>query len=211
MVLLPGNVEQFKKVVSSRPDQWGWLITPRRPMAKTRWLIQGAKWAADNECFALGDDFDPARYVGFLGRVAQFSASCLFCVAPDVVADAKVTLDKFPEWSETIRALGLPVALAAQDGLEDLDVPWPALDALFIGGSTEWKLSEAARSAVGEAKRCGKWVHVGRVNSAKRLRYSIKIGADSVDGTEWAINPGRGIRWATQVMGHMENQLQLFA
>ncbi|MET7951049.1 hypothetical protein [Micromonospora sp. NPDC005324] len=33
-----------------------------------------------------------------------------------------------------------PAALVAQDGLKAPAVPWHAIDALFIGGSTAWKL-----------------------------------------------------------------------
>lgn len=41
-----------------------------------------------------------------------------------------------------IRALGVPAALVAQDGLEDMvdRVPWDEFDVLFIGGSTAFKL-----------------------------------------------------------------------
>jgi hypothetical protein len=41
-----------------------------------------------------------------------------------------------------IRALGVPAALVAQDGLEDMidKIPWDSFDVLFIGGSTAFKL-----------------------------------------------------------------------
>ena len=29
------------------------------------------------------------------------------------------------------------------------------------------------------------WLHIGRVNTASRLEWSVDIGADSVDGTGW--------------------------
>jgi hypothetical protein len=40
---------------------------------------------------------------------------------------------------------------------------------------------------------------MGRVNSARRIRYAASIGCDSVDGTKWArwrdayLNPGLAI------------------
>ena len=38
-----------------------------------------------------------------------------------------------------------------------------------------------------EAKRRGKWLHVGRVNSAKRLRYVRDVlAADSCDGSGYS-------------------------
>lgn len=209
MILLPGNVRAFKRAVRDNPDRWGWLITPRRSMSQTLYTIPGARWAADNECYSLGDAFDPDRYVRFLERTCHLASQCLFATAPDVVADANATLHQFVPWSESIHALGLPVALVAQDGLENLPVPWNVFECLFIGGTTEWKLGPAARQLVASAKARGKWIHVGRVNSAKRLRYCLGLGVDSVDGTEWAINPGRGIRWASKVLKTFEHQMTL--
>jgi EAL domain-containing protein (putative c-di-GMP-specific phosphodiesterase class I) len=62
-------------------------------------------------------------------------------------------------------------------------LPWTQFDVLFVGGTTEWKLGLEARGLVAEAKRRGKHVHMGRVNSEKRLRYAAAIGCDSADGT----------------------------
>lgn len=209
MILLPGNINAFKKKVRHTPTRWGWLITPRRSMSRTLHTIPGARWAADNECFTLGKDFDPYRYLRFLWRNVHIANQCLFATAPDVVGDAATTLARSGPWLRVIRDLGMPAALVAQDGLEALPVPWGEFDALFIGGSTEWKLSGEARYLIAEAKKRSKWVHVGRVNSQKRLAYCIKLGVDSVDGTEWAINPGRGIRWATRVVETLAHQQEL--
>ena len=82
-----------------------------------------------------------------------------------------------------IRAVGYPAALVAQDGLENLPVPWDAFDALFVGGTNPWKFSDAAFNAMAEARRRGKWVHAGRVNSYTRLVRMRQVGAHSADGT----------------------------
>ena len=66
-----------------------------------------------------------------------------------------------------------------------MSTAWPRIDALFIGGSTDWKLGAATRALVREAKRRGLWVHMGRVNSLKRIAYTAEIGCDSIDGTGW--------------------------
>jgi hypothetical protein len=62
-----------------------------------------------------------------------------------------------------------------------------------IGGSTSWKLGPAAASLAAQARRLGKWVHMGRVNSLKRLRYAASIGCDSADGTYLAFGPERNL------------------
>jgi hypothetical protein len=106
-----------------------------------------------------------------------------------VVGDAAATLARSVPFLPKIRELGYPAALVAQDGLEDLEVPWDEFDVLFIGGSTDWKLGPAVRELVAEAKRRGKHVHMGRVNSAKRFRYAESIGCDTVDGTYLTFGP----------------------
>lgn len=53
----------------------------------------------------------------------------------------------------------------------------------------DWKLGPRARSLVHEAKRRGKWVHFGRVNSMKRFEYARAIGCDSADGTYLTAGP----------------------
>lgn len=87
---------------------------------------------------------------------------------------------------ERIRAIGYPVALVAQDGLEHQPVPWDDIDALFLGGTTTSKLSAAAADLTDEAHACGLHVHMGRVNSRRRLRHAAAIGCHSADGTQLA-------------------------
>ena len=113
-----------------------------------------------------------------------FTSRCLFVAAPDVLGDAAATLKRSEYFLPLIREIAnLPAALVAQDGLENLTVPWDEFDCLFIGGSTEWKLGPAARALVAEAKVRRKWAHMGRVNTRQRLRYAHAIGCDSADGT----------------------------
>ena len=51
---------------------------------------------------------------------------------------------------------------------------------LFVGGTDKHKLTESWPFILA-AKECGKWVHVGRINSAKRMQMFAQ--ADSADGT----------------------------
>ena len=116
-------------------------------------------------------------------------ARCLFVAAPDVVGDATATLQKFMRWSTVIRAFGYPVALVGQNGLTATATPWRELDALFIGGDTAWKLGPEARNLIGIARGLGKWAHMGRVNSQRRLRYAESVGVQSVDGSGFSRFP----------------------
>lgn len=209
MILLPGNTKTFKRAVKLNPDYFGWLITPRRVLASTAVSIPGARWAADNECYALGDQFDSDVYIKMLDRYSKWSGNCIFATAPDVLGNVRATLDKFEYWRQVINGMGYPVALVGQDGLENEVVPWQSFDALFIGGSTDWKLSQSVRDLITEAKEYNKWVHVGRVNSRSRLTYCLKLGVDSVDGTTWGINPDSALAWAFSVLETLSYQKEL--
>jgi hypothetical protein len=172
------------------------------PAAGNR-VLADVDWIGDNAVFGgryPGDD----AYLGWLADRAHLADSCRFVVAPDVVADAVATLALSAPMLPRIRALGYRAALVAQDGLEDLAVPWNDFDCLFIGGSTEWKLGPAARRLVAEARRRGKWVHMGRVNSRQRLLYAAGIGCDSVDGTYLAFGPDRNLPTLTSWLRELE-------
>jgi hypothetical protein len=183
----------------------GFIDTPaqgnRRPA--------GVVWCADNGCFGKGYPGDE-QWLAWLAKNAHAAKDCLFATAPDVVGDASATLARSTPFLPAIRELGYPAALVAQDGLEDLEVPWDEFDVLFIGGSTEWKLGPAARDLIQQAKTRGKWVHMGRVNSERRYRYAHEIGCDSVDGTYLTFGPDinlpKLLAWS-----RVENQLPLFA
>lgn len=151
-----------------------------------------------------------ARWAAWVrAEVAPRAGACLFVTVPDVlrwvavdgaripIGDAAGTLARFAELAPVVRELGLPVALVAQDGLElagdylvagDQAVAWADVDVLFVGGSTDWKLGADARAICVEARRRGIWVHVGRVNSWRRLD-AVRDYCDSADGTYLAFGP----------------------
>jgi hypothetical protein len=160
----------------------GCITTPKQGNK----IPEGAVFCADNGVFGKGYPGDEAWWAWVQGLPRE---NCAFVVAPDVVADAAATIERSAPWLARIRSAGFPVAFVAQDGLESLEVPWDDFDVLFIGGSTDWKLSRHARALTTAAKARGKDVHMGRVNSEKRLRYAEFIGCDSADGTYIAFGP----------------------
>lgn len=162
----------------------GRLVQPRHLPRIAETAARGVPWAADNDCF---QGLDRGAFVRMLDHLAGLPG-CLFVTLPDVVADARATAIAFSTWYRALVERGLPPALVAQDGIHELGVPWQKIAALFIGGSTEFKYGATVRELVREAKRRHRWVHMGRVNSAKRIAYAKAIGCDSVDGTKW-------VRW----------------
>jgi hypothetical protein len=166
-------------IMRIRHPNLGRLAVPRDHARMAETAAAGIAWAADNAAFS---GFDPAAFRRMLARLAGVPG-CLFVTCPDVVGDAAATARRFRRWAGLIERGGLPVALAAQDGLERRTVPWGSIDALFIGGTTAWKLSPAAARLVAEARERGKWAHMGRVNSDRRAFYAAAVGCQSIDGS----------------------------
>jgi hypothetical protein len=172
------------QAVEHSGDGFGRLLSPRQFARAADTAAAGIPWAADNDCF---QGLDPLAYVRMLDAIKGLSG-CLFVTVPDVVGDWHATAELFELWHPAVQRRGLPVGLVAQDGLAPiwLDKQWHRLDCLFIGGTTEFKLSAEAERFAREAQDRGKWVHMGRVNSRKRFDYARQIGCHSVDGSKFS-------------------------
>jgi len=171
------------------PDHLGVLVVPGAGNSISRTIATGLPWAADNAAFS---GFDAGLFCSLLGRIAG-RPGCAFVACPDKVGDAKATLQLFATWQPILKALGLPVALVGQDGAEHLPIPWDECQALFIGGSTEWKLGPGAAQLAAEAKHRGLWLHLGRCNTQGRFRHAYALGCDSIDGSGFSRWPDQRI------------------
>ena len=148
-------------------------------------IKNGVTWALDNNVFTM--EFVVTKWIKALERYQQYLDTCLFAVVPDAVYNKERTLEMFEEYQPTLKDMGYPVALATQDGMTTADIPWHKIDAIFVGGSDEHKMGEAAGWIMKHALANQVHVHVGRVNSRRRiLRFWF---ADSVDGTSPSIGP----------------------
>lgn len=174
----PSTLEKY------REPNLGVLSSPRRWYSD----VEGWTWAADNDAFS---SWHEGRYRTMLEGLADIPG-CMFVTAPDVVGDAKRTTELFHLWRPVLHDYGFPVAYVTQDGLEQ--PPWDEIDALFLGGSDQWKMGQRNRAIVVEAKRRGLWVHMGRVNGHQRIRYAKSIGCDSFDGTSMSWFKDRWLR-----------------
>lgn len=168
--------------MSMRAGFIGQIVTPAAGNA----VVDQAEYIIDNSAFA-GKYPGNAAFLAYIKRLPG-RTRCRFAVAPDVVCDAPGTLARSLPMLDPIRAL-VPVAYVAQNGATDGNLPWNRFDALFLGGDTAWKLGAEARGLAAAARDRGKWLHMGRVNSHRRMRYAEFIGCDSVDGTYLAFGP----------------------
>lgn len=193
MIYLTPPTTHVVKVLAKK-RRLGGIVTPDSDRPALYKLSTFSSWAADNGCFAAGDRFDPDRYIHWLQGLRREQGNCLFATAPDVVGCHRSTWARSRDWLGLIRCLGYKAAFVAQDGLDtDVRLMWSLFDVLFIGGTTEFKMGPAARRLINEAQDRGKWVHVGRVNSATRYRHFRKLGVDSVDGTFICFGPDKNI------------------
>lgn len=129
-----------------------------------------------------------------LARLRPFAPRCLFVAAPDVPGNAATTLTLFPPWRSVIEEHDFPAAFIAQDGQEDHLLPENAYW-LFLAGQDAWRERHGA-ALIAQTHALGYWgVHVGRVNSACRMRGCAALGADSCDGTSLRyVGVERGLR-----------------
>jgi hypothetical protein len=170
------------QAVSHAGPGFGRLLSPRQFSRVADTAEAGIPWAADNDCFQR---LDADAYTRMLTAIQWPLKGCLFVTAPDAVGDWVATFDRFKAWLPTLE-IGQPLAYVAQDGQPPDRVPWDEIDALFIGGTTTYKLSAEAERLAREARTRGLWVHMGRVNSRKRFDYARQIGCDSVDGSSFS-------------------------
>jgi hypothetical protein len=152
----------------------GQLLTPLTMY--TRW---GDPYAIDNGAYTK---FRAERFASLLERESECKGGCLFVSVPDVVGSAKRTREIW-HYRHDMVPEGWPLAYVCQDGSEDIGVPWEECDAVFIGGSTEWKMSQHAARIIKTAKIIGKHAHVGRVNTRGRFQHFDALGADTCDGS----------------------------
>ena len=152
----------------------GQLLTPL-----TRYKRWSDFFAIDNGAFS---SFHHKAFKALLAREYEHRRLCKFVAVPDVVGDARRTLEVFNLLAHDLKSAGWPVALVLQDGIGDLAIPWRQLAAVFIGGTTKFKESDSAVACAKAARILGKWVHVGRVNTPDRWDKWAKI-AHSVDGS----------------------------
>lgn len=202
MILLVNTICSSLKVLDLDKSTLGSLLTPRSLDSVEDIVHFGIPYAADNDAFKC---FNEERYLDMLKRISGWDAPPpLFVTMPDVLTDRRATESLARTWAPILRnEYKLPAAFVLQDGQSLDETPWNLADAVFIGGSTEYKLGHEARIITAEAKQRGLWVHMGRVNSRKRIRYAHSIGCDSVDGSGFSMFRNTHLPWATALLSEL--------
>jgi hypothetical protein len=202
MLLVNGATRTLRALRAAGRGNVGQLLSPK---ASNR-IIPGMHWAVDNGSYS---GFDAVQFAKLLSR-REGQPRCLWVAAPDRPCDARRTLQLYRIWREYLNSRLWPIALVLQNGQESLELPWNELSAVFIGGNTAWKLSRAAADLASEAKGRGLSVHMGRVNSLRRLRAAANMGCDSVDGGCMSMFPDRWIALYSRYCYYIDSQPMMF-
>ncbi len=151
----------------------GQLLTPL-----TRNSDAGGAYGIDNGAYSR---FDAKSWRALVRRQLSSRERCQFLAMPDVVGNARRTLEIFHQMAGDW--VNWPLALVAQDGLEELGIPWDRIAAIFVGGTTEWKMSQVVTDILKAAAILGKHTHVGRVNTPARWLWFRDRNVDTCDGS----------------------------
>ena len=155
----------------------GQLLTPL-----TRYSLSSVgNFAIDNGAYS---GFRSRAFEALVQRSKPNRDRCLFVSVPDVVGSVRRTKECWDRRFDVCPYLhGWPLAFVAQDGCENLEIPWGQFEAVFIGGTNDFKDSKSALDVVSAAKIMRKHIHVGRVNSVHRFLRFHRSGADTCDGS----------------------------
>lgn len=180
---------------ATKRARWGMLIS-----AAGVWRTEGFDvWVGDNGAWTdhmQGRPFDTKRFVRFVGWIcAQIRAGNppRWIVLPDIVMGGIGSLDlsvRWLRWLHNVPALAATrFMLVVQNGMEACAATLTRLRrivgpmvGIFVGGDTDWKLQTMGFWRA-FTHMLGAILHVGRVNSARRIEACGKIGADSFDGS----------------------------
>lgn len=145
---------------------------------------EGFRYALDNgawSAYQQGTPFDEGKFETALNKLG---AGADWVTLPDIVAGGMDSLALSLRWRDRVLAASPYALLPVQDGMT-IEAVRPCLGprvGIFVGGSTEWKLATLPLwGALGRELRC--WVHVGRVNTQRRITSCALAGATSFDGT----------------------------
>lgn len=176
------------------PDQ-----LDRRAIPPLAWAVDNGAWGA----YRAGVEFDAGKFRAALER---WGAGADWAVVPDIVGGGLASLHLSESWLARVLDASRLALVAVQDGMTPADVR-PLLGSrvgLFVGGTTVWKWTHlGAWAALARESSCH--LHVGRVNSARRIDVCRSFGVDSIDGTSLSVfGRATGPRIASAVLskGH---------
>lgn len=169
-----------RNLAALRSAGWRLLVSAKgslRTEGFIRYGLDNGAWTA----FQRGEPFDESA---FLRAVNALGENADFVVVPDIVRGGHESLAFSLRWLERLWWLRGTKLIAVQDGVGPGDIrEWLGEEVgIFIGGTDQWK--ERSAHIWGQlAREAGCALHMGRVNTARRLRIAHDAGVHSFDGS----------------------------
>lgn len=166
-------------------DWWDWYL---------RCLVEHTAFRAETDFFVIPDKLDWFPKLNKAGKPMKKNGKPVTFPVGDAVttlAWAKHWIPRMKAAADAVGWFDIPLAFVAQDGVEDMidEIPWDDIAWIFIGGSDGFKEGYGAERVAKEAIVRGKKIHMGRVNSFRRMMIADRIGCDTADGTYIAMGP----------------------
>lgn len=187
--IMPANASGwFWHGLARETGRLGHLYSPRAQRGPWPWF----PYALDNGAFAAWTPstnvWDPAKWSEQAWRELLLWAQCaplkaLWAIVPDVPGHTPETLERWVQFAPSVQRVGIPLALAVQDGMTPEMVRGlrPHPEVICVGGSTDWKWATVADWA-----RSFPRVHLLRCNAPDKLEMLAQLGVESCDGTGWS-------------------------
>lgn len=179
MIAYASRTGSTRNLSALRAAGWRLLVS-----AAGVWRTEGFPYAIDNGAWSAhctGCTFDSGRFLALLARLGDGAD---FVIAPDIVCGGLASLSLTESWLPRLEHLRSRKLIAVQNGITPADIR-PLLKSgvgIFVGGDTEWKLTTLPQWGALSAETSA-YLHVGRVNSRRRIRLCALAGAHSFDGT----------------------------
>lgn len=163
-----------KEISDIRTESGLTIYQLRTPLTQYRPDIT---YGLDNGAFTLFN----SRTFTKMAIAAVNDSRCLWIAVPDYPYCAYSTLGLFHHWKSIVPKKR---AFVLQNGIyrHKMAIPWEEIVCVFVGGDDDFKESREAVEIAIEARERGKWVHVGRVNTVRRLDFWEPY-ADTFDGS----------------------------
>lgn len=168
-----------RNLAAMRKHGWRLLVS-----AEGVWRNEGFPYCIDNgawTAFLQGRPWDEAKFIGIVNLLG---AGADFIVLPDIVAGGMESFEISAQWIPRLEGVA-PLLFPVQNGQPPelvAEIVEQTGVGIFVGGDTEWK--ETTLPIWGHLKaQLGCYLHVGRMNSRRKIKLCAMAGADSFDGT----------------------------
>ncbi len=147
------------------------------------WRTEDFPYCMDNGAWTAYKKGRALNLRKFYQCALRFGGAAEFVALPDIVMGGLGSLALSLEWINELPWCPR-ILIPVQNGMVAADVE-PHLSArvgIFVGGDDEFK--DSTMSSWGQlARKVGCYMHVGRVNTMRRIKTAQLAGADSIDGT----------------------------